>query len=329
MARRSEGDRYLVQWLYDNKKWSFLRIQRFTKFDYKFVKRWANRDDIKDKTRGEPKNKKISKNFVSEVSNRVKTLKFQSTRTLGAQLGVSQETIRKALHIVGLKAFKLKEKPFLNIKHRLKRLRFARNFKNINWDTVLFTDEKYFFLGGSKGNNRYVWCTSPTDQKRFVGKKKYSAKLSVWAGISARGRTRIVVFEEELDTELYLHILKRYMLPDAEILFANDDEWWFQQDGDPAYTSHDSIEWISEHVENFIGHNEWPPFSPDLNPIENLWKWLQDEVYKMVPQTKKELEDAIYDCWDKIPDLLLFKLIDSIPNRLAQVEASKGGYTTY
>ena len=119
------------------------------------------------------------------------------------------------------------------------------------------------------------------------------------------------------------------MLADAEILFANEEEWWFQQDGDPAHTSHKTVEWLSEHVDNLIGHGEWPPFSPDLNPIENLWKWVQDEVYKLSPQTKDQLEDAIYASWAQVPDSMLFKLIDSIPNRLAQVRAAGGGYTTY
>ena len=82
-------------------------------------------------------------------------------------------------------------------------------------------------------------------------------------------------------------------------------------------------------MDHFIGHSEWPPFSPDLNPIENLWKWVQDEVYKLVPQTKEQLEDAIYASWAQIPDSMLFKLIESVPNRLAQVQAAGGGYTTY
>lgn len=153
MARRSEGDRYLVQWLYTNKRWSALRIQQFTNFGCKFVEKWIYRDDVKEKTRGEPKNKKLSKDFVLEVSNRVKSFNFQSTRTLGVHFGVSPETIRKALHLSGLKAFKMKEKPFLNVRHKIKRLEFARKFEDHNWNTVLFTDEKYFYLGGSKGNN--------------------------------------------------------------------------------------------------------------------------------------------------------------------------------
>ncbi len=28
---------------------------------------------------------------------------------------------------------------------------------------------------------------------------------------------------------------------------------------------------------------EWPPYSPDLNPIENLWALLKKEAYKVYP----------------------------------------------
>jgi transposase len=30
----------------------------------------------------------------------------------------------------------------------------------------------------------------------------------------------------------------------------------------------------------------WPPYSPDLNPIENLWKMLKAEINKVYPELK-------------------------------------------
>ena len=29
---------------------------------------------------------------------------------------------------------------------------------------------------------------------------------------------------------------------------------------------------------------DWPPYSPDLNPIENLWAIMKAEIYKLHPE---------------------------------------------
>ena len=42
---------------------------------------------------------------------------------------------------------------------------------------------------------------------------------------------------------------------------------------------------------------DWPPYSPDLNPIEHAWKRLKDTVAKMFPDlwksNRKSEEDRI------------------------------------
>jgi len=44
----------------------------------------------------------------------------------------------------------------------------------------------------------------------------------------------------------------------------------------------------------------YPPYSPDFNPIELIWKILKDHVEKMNPKTIDELEECIRRAWDMI-----------------------------
>ena len=74
---------------------------------------------------------------------------------------------------------------------------------------------------------------------------------------------------------------------------------------------------------------DFPPYSPDLNPIENLWAIAAREVEKQQCETEKQLMDTIEAVWEKLDKDTLRKLVHSMPERCQAVIDAKGWHTKY
>lgn len=102
------------------------------------------------------------------------------------------------------------------------------------------------------------------------------------------------------------------------------------QDGAPGHASNDTIiELQSRHVFPIY----WPPFSPDLNPIEMAWNWMKDWVQNQFPDDKDlsydQLRQAVRASWDVIPEEYFEELIQSMQAHCQAVIAVDGGHIPY
>ena len=66
--------------------------------------------------------------------------------------------------------------------------------------------------------------------------------------------------------------------------------------------------------ENDVNCTTWPAQSPDLNPIEILYDYLERKLEKL-PTTLSlsQLWDTLYDLWENIPTEIIQNLVSLMP----------------
>ncbi len=99
-----------------------------------------------------------------------------------------------------------------------------------------------------------------------------------------------------------------------------------QQDNDPKHTSRFTIEWLKKNKVKVL---EWLSQSPDLNPIEMLWKDLKQAVHRRKHNNITELKWFCTEEWAEIPTNRCAGLISIYKKRFAAVIAAKRVHTRY
>uniref|UniRef100_A0A034VPZ2 Transposable element Tc3 transposase n=1 Tax=Bactrocera dorsalis TaxID=27457 RepID=A0A034VPZ2_BACDO len=263
--------------------------------------------------------------ILREASNsHESTAKIRTNVGVKASLSTIQRVIRNASH---LKRLKVQKKPPLNDARKELRLNFSREHMawKSDWHYVVFSDEKKFNLEGPDGYN-YYFHDLRKEEHHLDRLHSRVGGVMVWGAISYYGTCDLQFLNTNMNANTYKNVLET-AFPRFKSLFGNVP-WRFQHDNAPIHTARMIKSWIEAQNVDLL---QWPPYSPDINIIENVWGWLARKVYESGRQysTKEELIEGIKSAWSAISLNYIGKLYESLPNRIFEIILNKGGSTHY
>ena len=274
----------------------------------------------------------VTKRDMRNVTNQVKKTPLATSSAIFKEAGcpnLSRTTRCKLLRKVAV-VQKPSTRPRLTPVHKEKRLEWARNNVKTDFSCVLFTDEARATLDGPDGWAS-GWVHKDAEKPTRLRRQQGGGGIMFWAGIIDDTLVGPFMVEEgvKLTSKTYCEFLEDKFCGWLEnVPLTLRKKLVCMQDNTPSHSAKATKEFLKS-----IGFTNyklmiWPPSSPDLNPIENLWAILKMEIYKNGRQyeRKPDLWNAIVDAVNNLNPQTVKKLTSSVDQRLYDVVFNKGGY---
>ncbi len=298
---------------------------------YSFLQKWKNTGKIQDDERsGRPKiltEKQQQKIIDIQTNDRFKTsATIYREIANDSSLGISKKSVnyKQVLREVN-KNFKLTIAVYqikLSEQNRYKRLKFIEDWKKFRYwkiNTIVWTDEKIFRLMPQR--KKFVVKLKDFEKKSdFPLEKKQNEGGGVmfWGAISDKGKILLSRLEGKITSFSFKFFLEHKAIPAIENVMGKS--YIFMQDNAPAHKG-EALKFLQKSNISIL---DWPPQSPDINPIEQVWMWMQSKIGPKQFISQYELIDYIMDLWEKMPNELIQKFVKSIPDRLQWIEDNEG-----
>ncbi len=255
----------------------------------------------------------------------------QIPQTLGWD--VSESVIRRALKAEGFARHPTYSKPPISEKNRQIRLSWAMSHVGWEWEDwhrILWTDETWV----TGGKHKRMWVTrranEELDQTCIIEKEPRPKGWMFWgcfAGTTGKGPC--LFWEKEWGTiNKETYCAHTVPLIDGWIRMHAEERLVLMQDGAPGHSAEYTIDELKSRG---VTPMFWPPYSPDLNPIETIWGWMKDYIQKHYPlkMSYDQLRVAVRAAWDSIPEYRFRELLETMPARCEAVIAAEGRHTKY
>lgn len=303
---------------------------------YSLENKYAEDPSMADKPRG-GRPAKVDERLERRIIREIHRDPFQSSVEISNNVNmeieeekkISPNTVKSVAHQAGYSACRPLLKPPLNVDQKAARLNFCQIHQNKTmhfWRNVIFMDETYIRYHPRDSRKR-VWRQEGerlAPEHILPAFKFGGGGVMFWGCISWMGVGPLIAIYDNLEGDGYARILREnipQVKADLNVMSA-----YFIEDHSRVHGTYDVLR-AKEDLQ--LNDLDLPTYSPDLNILENLWAILKTRVAQRACETEEELEAVAQEVWTEftIDDIRTY--FYSIPNRIADIISSEGGYSKY
>ena len=259
---------------------------------------------------------------------------FMSANEMKTEAGedlanLSVRLIQKELKLAGLHSRNSALKP--NLKPRMveARLKFCTDHMHWtpnDWMKVMFSDESSFNVVRCKARKVRRPVGERFNPKFITPTVKHPESVMVWgcfSGVGGRGGLFFLPKKVTMRQGNYRECLEEKMIP----RFKAQGLTHFLQDSAPCHKAKSVMNFLRDEEIPLI---DWPGNSPDLNPIENCWNWMKDQIKDFKCTSRQNLINEIIRIWCLLvtPEYCA-TLARSMPNHIQECLDNNGWHTHY
>ena len=264
-----------------------------------------------------------------------------SQRKVSKYLSVSQQTVSNVLRKYGLKCYKRYVSNHVSFGARERRLerckKLLRNFNDADMEKMVFQDEADLTLQIpiNRQNNRFYSLSKKNEvhpSRLYHATSTFSKKIMVSAAVSVSGKSELFFIDPQktkVNADVYIDHLDKQLLPSIRKVLKSR-QFFFMQDNAPSHSAKKTQAFLETAAPNFLHSTDWPPSSPDLNPLDyHVWNALKVEIYsgRTTPfKNIDELKTIAQQAWKKLPQDGIRKAVLQWRSRVKQVVKNNGGY---
>lgn len=269
---------------------------------------------------------KLTKRVVKAINQTVKVLKKDGKRISSKivqkklRTPLSIRSVQRALKRCSYRYRRIKQSITLKDTEKERRVNFVKEWiqEGIPWCKVIFSDEKRFTLDGP--DNYWNWIKE--DEVESRSKRPMSGGGIMLHGYMDNfGCLSLRRLYTSVNKETYLDILSDII---PSLKETHNDFIWMQ-DNAPAHSSKLCLGYLKD---NNIKLLKWPPRSPDMNLIENIWAHLSYKVYENKQYSNyDDLSSAIEKAAQELMDqekTIISALYDSFSTRCIKLIKKDG-----
>jgi hypothetical protein len=230
---------------------------------------------------------------------------------------ISRETARRIRHQHGYHYYECVAVPRLTADAKRTRIAFAEGqLGNDDHLPIIFTDECMVAQDFDKGG---LWRKrGEMLEEGFYERDHHPLSVMVWGAIGVGFHGPLIRCPASVNQDTYREILTQSRIVETLSNRFGRQGFWWQQDNAPPHQP------VRRELARTLKVMTWPPYSPDLSPIEQMWAMIKRKLKGQRFANGDSLFQRIAQAWADVSQQEIDNLCSSFRAR-CHVCAQHGG----